>query len=370
MSFYISGVAQAPSNIALAKYMGKEDARHNIPSNSSLSMTLDSLRSVAEVRRFPDVKNWDDGKKVRWVREAPRTEGSFSAPDLSENGISKVEFHVERLCDALPEIFWDQGLDLDAQGSFEVRTINTFPTASGIASSASSFAAITLATAFACSKNPEAFSESFSERPAFRNQLSQVARQGSGSSCRSFDGSWVIWDADGEVQKTYTLESKLPQLTDLILLVQSEPKKISSSEAHLRVKSSPMWEGRVKRTRDRISTFREAIKEGDFETIGKTSWEEMWDMHTLFHTAKEPFTYWQPGTFQAMNWIFSEILHERNRPIITMDAGANFHFLVPTEDAGLWERKILQQFTEFRILKDRSGSGATPIDASAKEGLS
>jgi diphosphomevalonate decarboxylase len=79
-------------------------------------------------------------------------------------------------------------------------------------------------------------------------------------------------------------------------------------------------------------------------------------MHSLFHTAEEPFSYWEPGTLDVLKWLSPELKLE-SPPIVTLDAGPNVHLLVPEEDALAWIEKIQSKFN-FELLVDRQGLGA------------
>jgi diphosphomevalonate decarboxylase len=358
-------VAQAPSNIALIKYMGKADAGRNLPANGSLSLTLDQLCSVAEVRVLPKSETAD-----RWVAELPgRTYGSFPAavPDLSGTGVSRILTHVERVRKLIPPVLEQAGLparsELD-RVRFELRTSNTFPAQAGIASSASSFAAVTLAVAAASSGDARAFEVSFRSDSRFRRLLASLARQGSGSSCRSFEGPWVAWE--GEWADPVVSSSALPRYADLVCVVGRTAKAVSSSEAHRRVVTSPLWGGRTERVTRRLQELRRAIEMGSASDLERLAWEESWEMHSLFHTSQPPFTYWEPGSVALLRTLapLFETDAARSpfaglpRPIATMDAGANVHLLVPEASVVDWSRRLHESFPDLEILVDRQGSGA------------
>ena len=205
-------LAKAPSNIALIKYMGKKDSEKNLPSNGSLSMTLESLCSYVEVKRVEQGQG-----EVIWTGESPLED--FRCPVLDEKAILRVKNHVQKVFAEVPS-------DLDfKEFDWEIRSANTFPSGAGIASSASSFAALTLAVSAHLDSNCET--------------VSSLSREGSGSSCRSFEGPFVKWE-DETISK---VESKMDPASDLVMIVSSKQKKVSSSEAHKRVVASPLWEG-------------------------------------------------------------------------------------------------------------------------------
>ena len=364
--------------------MGKEDASLNLPANGSLSMTLSGLCTWVEMGRDPGLGEAALGtRRTRWVPESPAlawegwSRGSLSSsliesklpfrvPQLSEAGVNRILTHVRRVQEAIPRIFSKHDLPppvLDLP--LILKTANTFPASSGIASSASSFAAVTLATTLMSCRDSVSFRSMWNDPilgPRLRQDLSQVSRQGSGSSCRSFEGPWVEWGSETACQ----VESSLPEMTDLVVLVSSAAKEVSSSQAHSRVLSSPLWQGRVDRVRVKLEELKLALKSGDLAQISKLAWAEMWEMHSLFHTAQPPFTYWQPDTLRVLEWIGRWVgqcvgpkLETSHPPIVTLDAGPNVHILVESSRAEEWRTALAQAFPELTVLQDRQGQGVT-----------
>jgi diphosphomevalonate decarboxylase len=357
----LSALIAAPSNIALIKYMGKLEgsAQANLPENSSLSMTLDSLATWVEIVRTPV-----DGRSPEAARlgtELPRGAPSTARlPQLGDEGVKKVLRHVERTRAAMPAVLGAHGLRMAEPGALILRTANTFPEASGIASSASSFAGITLAVALACAEDPAAFDRALSE-PSLRRNLARISRQGSGSSCRSFEGPFVLWEGEGAQAVD---ASGLPPLSHFVVLIDSGVKSVSSSDAHARVKTSPLWEGRVARVTQRLKLLRAALAAGDLPALARLAWSESWEMHSLFHTASEPFSYWKPGSIDALHWLApvvagkSPAVRSAVPPIVTMDAGPNVHIIVQSQDTSEWRELLRGRFGSDAVLEDRPGLGA------------
>jgi diphosphomevalonate decarboxylase len=345
-------VARAPANIAIVKYMGKADAKLNLPANSSLSMTLDRLCTVVELV--------EAGSQDRWIPELPRAalEGLL-VPDLDSAGVQKFLNHLNRVKADAPTIFRQWGIESRSVGNLQVRSANTFPAASGIASSASAFAALTLAGAAGCARNVEAFQEAWKKEPSLRRSLAQVSRQGSGSSCRSFEGPWVMWQKD----EAFQVPSSLDGYVDLVLLVASGKKAVSSSNAHLAVQQSPLWHGRTQRADRRVQMLRAALESGNSIELARIAWQELWEMHSLFHTSPEPFSYWLPVSLEILQWLKPTVEQgltqgSSQTPVVTMDAGPNVHLLVPQESATDWITQVKQRFPGLEVLKDGCGLGA------------
>lgn len=361
-------LVRAPSNIALVKYMGKTDSVLNLPENGSISMTLEDLCTYAEIQVVPEIQG-KDGKPAigfcSWVPEAPAGAPPLSrVPRLDSAGLEKVIRHMERVRGAAPDLLESFGLDPGGLGSgrdrFILRSANTFPQSSGIASSASSFAAITLATAWACGGDPEDFRKVYTKNPEFPRALAELSRRGSGSSCRSFEGPWVAWEGG----RARAIDATLPPLRHLVLVVSESTKRVSSSEAHLRIKGSPLWRGRVDRAETRKRALSEALLQGDLRMVAKLAWSEAWEMHSLFHTAEKPFSYWEPATLDLLQG-FAGIFEadEAELPILTLDAGPNIHLICPADQAEPWKSRINANFKGISVLEDRPGIGARLISA-------
>ena len=309
--------AQAPSNIALIKYMGKTEASGNRPANASLSLTLTDLQTQVELRA---ASTWS------W---APLARPGFFAPELSDAGRGRFLAHAERVAKALGQP------NLRA----EIRSANNFPPDCGLASSASSFAALTLAVAKACGSDTE------SEQG--RQRLSKLAQQGSGSSCRSLFSPWAVWREDGaEFVKGLPA---LDQIEHVVFVVNGDRKTVSSSEAHRRVVSSALFSGRVERAQFRLELLMEALwyASSDAEAWNQAAeivWAESWDMHALFETSRPPFGYFVPGSVAVLSELRE--MPGARRPLVTMDAGPNVH-AVFWRDTDLEERlgRLLQVFS-------------------------
>lgn len=350
--------AQAPANIALIKYMGKDDASVNLPANPSLSMTLDSLCTVVEISRMGA-----GNTGIRWIPEVPRKHPVISSgsqvqgmepPMASDALVQRAVRHLERVERAVPELFSGVGLSHRKLGAVEVRSANTFPPSSGIASSASSFAALTLAGAAACAQDPEQFREKLEKDVEMKRALARLSRAGSGSSCRSFEGPWVLWQKEGAAE---IMARDMPEMVDFVILVGSAPKPVTSSEAHARVTTSPLWERRAERVSERIANLESSLSEGDLAASARATWAEFWEMHSLFHTCSQPFTYWEPGTIQVLK-VLEQFSREGVPPLVTMDAGPNVHMLVPKVHAQEWESRIARELPRFKVLRDNQGRGA------------
>jgi diphosphomevalonate decarboxylase len=357
------GRAKAPANIALIKYMGKKNAASNLPANASLSLTLNELCTLAEVRRVEERVGQKGDVRARWISELPEICGNKSldwkVPLLSEKGEKRILSHLSRLLGEFPPLLQRWDILSDVSGKFELRTANSFPQGAGLASSASSFAAVTMATLDAIVLDKNQLRQVWEREVDFKVQVAELSRKGSGSSCRSFLGPWVAWEKEEVELLAEPLKANFPSMIDFVLIVSSEEKVISSSEAHQRVTTSPLWGGRVGRANERFLLMKEALGGKDFMSLSKISWEEFWEMHSLFHTARPNFTYWRPETLAILNTLFDEKEKTPFPLIVTMDAGANVHVLVLEKDERFWTNRFETIFPDVQILRDTQGQGAS-----------
>jgi diphosphomevalonate decarboxylase len=338
--------------------MGKStragDEGRNIPENASLSMTLSNLCSFVELRTV----HTEEGKIV-WVPEVP-VGARGEVPKLDEKGIEKFVRHFELCRERAGAIARERRIELDptrmARASFgaELRSANTFPHSAGIASSASSFAALTLATFAYFARDPAMFQARFRADVELRRALATLSREGSGSSCRSFEGPFVSWSGE----RATAVPSHLPRLSDLVIVVSAGEKKVGSSEAHRRVRTSPHWEGRVERAERRHTELVAAISSGDFSTLSAIAEADFRDMHQLFETAAPPFSYFVEGTEKVLEFLEKEV---DGSIAVTMDAGPNVHLIVLQAQEAHWKEKLIRAFPEYPIMVDREGSGAEII---------
>lgn len=291
--------AEAPANIALIKYMGKVPGGSQLPVNSSLSYTLNHLRSVVELVSH-------SGDKDIWQ---PLREEDIVESVLSEAGVERFLKHFDFLKS-----------QLQIKGQFIISSGNTFPADCGLASSASSFAALTkVAHALALEQGLDREAvESLSQQ-----EVSYLSQKGSGSSCRSFFSRWALWRDRGAVAVKLPYENLLHQ----VVLVEQSRKAVSSSEAHNRVVTSELFTGRPARAENRLQKLLTAMNAQNWREAHDLVWAEFWDMHALFETSQPPFGYFQQGSFKVLELVREVWLSKGDGPLVTMDAGANVHLL-------------------------------------------
>lgn len=288
--------SEAPSNIALIKYMGKKDHETNLPANSSLSYTLNKLKTIVSLELIEDQHD-------TWQ---PLVDKIIpTSIDLSTDAQARYIKHLNFLKDLYK-----------VKSSFIIRSNNNFPQSCGIASSASSFAALTKCALTALSDLTN------TEKPSIDEQAN-LSRCGSGSSCRSFFAPWALWDEDG----VCNINLPYPELHHEVVIINNKPKHISSSTAHKLIQTSPLYKDRNKRAENNLQILLTALNHEDWHLAYEVCWEEFQDMHNLFLTCSESFSYLNQDNKDILNKLQEFWRSEKDGPIITMDAGPNIHLL-------------------------------------------
>jgi diphosphomevalonate decarboxylase len=289
--------AEAKSNIAFIKYWGNRDAVYRVPLNDSVSMNLDHATTTTTVEF--DARLNEDIVSI----------GGVAASDAARR---RVVAHLDRVR-ALAH----------SETRARVQSQNSFPTGAGIASSASAFAALSLAATRAAGLN-------LSER-----ELSILARQGSGSACRSIPAGFVEWIAGSSSQDSYAVSLAPPEhwdLRDVIAVVSTEEKKVSSSEAHAAAPTSHFLSERLRALPTRFHRVRRAIYAKDLALLGPAIEEDAIELHFIAMTSVPPIFYWSP----AMVRVIQAMQHWRADGLavyFTLDAGPNVHLICESKDA-------------------------------------
>lgn len=303
--------ASAPSNIALIKYMGKSISSQNKPTNSSLSWTLEHLKTFV---RLTEIESGQD----EW-----KSYNRDNLPELILSEKSKQRF-LQHFA------FLKQKLDIPK--NYLIESVNNFPSDCGLASSASSFAALTKAAVL------------LSQKPIDSKESAALSQKGSGSSCRSFFSPWSLWHSEG----VRPLEFPQGKLNHQVVVVEARKKTVSSSEAHQRVADSDLFLARPERAEKRLSALIEAFRNDEWQKAYEICWAEFWDMHVLFETSHPPFGYMERGSIEVLGFIRQLWAEEKDGPLVTMDAGANVHLLYRSNQKDIAEK--VKKYLESKYL--------------------
>lgn len=320
---------RSPSNIAFIKYWGARDIARAIPENPSLSMTLRECVSRCTVEHVAG----EGAHEILWRGSG----GGFETapPAFAE----RVEKHLDFLRD------W-----ASCGGRFRVATENTFPAAAGIASSASGFSALTLATLGALG------------REVTVEQQSELARlSGSGSASRSVLGGYVEWPANGGASEEGCHAARVAvadhwDLRDVIAVVESGPKKTSSLDGHRRARTSPYYPARLERLPKLLKKVREAILDRDFARLGPLIEAEAIDLQMIAMTSQPAIFYWRPATLTVLEAV-RELRADGFEAACTMDAGANVHVICPTGSEPEVASRLGHLEVVQRVIRDGVGPG-------------
>lgn len=324
---------EAPPNIALVKYWGVRDRALALPYNSSFSVTLDRLRSRTTVRFDAHLPN-----------DSVELNGAPAAPGPREG--------VVRFLDRVRELG-------EISDRAEVRSANNFPTASGLASSASGFAALAGAAT-------QAAGLSLSDRA-----LSRLARFGSGSACRSIFGGFVEWHAgrrpDGRdcyARPAYGPDH-WPELVDLVLLVRGAPvKEVRSADAmQSTVRTSEYFSARQIEVPDRLRRIRAAIGARRADRLFPAVMEECDSFRRVCETTHPALDYLTPASRAILEDVRG-LNRRAGEPIAgyTHDAGAHVHVFTLTRHLARVRAQLGEVEGVERTLVVRPGPGGRTVD--------
>ncbi len=298
------GRAEACANIALAKYWGKSPRGGNLTAVPSLSLTLDNLRTRTEVRFSDDL-----------AEDEALLDGHPAGGRV-----------LARIMELLDRLRASQGETRRAQ----VVSFNDFPTAAGLASSASGFAALAMAASRALAA------------PLDPMHLSSLARQSSASAARSLFGGFVELGAE-----TFSAMPVAPQdhweLTMLVAVVESGPKPVASTGGMIHTAAtSPLYGAWVSAAPDIFAQVRRAVLERRFEDLASAVEQSALTMHATMLAARPPVVYFRGTTIELIDqlprWRLAGL------PLaFTMDAGPNVKVLTPSEHAA----ELGQRLREF-----------------------
>jgi diphosphomevalonate decarboxylase len=302
--------AIAPSNIAFIKYWGKKDEILRLPENASISMVLSDLTTTTTVEFDKKLKKDDitiDGER-------------------NEKSADKVTKHLNRIR-KIAKI----------SDSARVVSNNNFPSSTGLSSSASGFAALTVSAAAAAGLK-------LSEK-----ELSILARQGSGSACRSIPDGIVEW-LDGNTSDTsYAISLYKPQywdIADVVVVVSDEKKLVPTTEGQKSAAANPFMKTRLDNIGKKIAAIKKTIKERDFEKFGEILEMEALELHSIMLTSNPPLLYWLPNTVMIMR--YAQRLRREGLPVyFTVNTGQDVHLIVEKKNA----KRLIAEIKKLKGVK-------------------
>jgi diphosphomevalonate decarboxylase len=276
----------AHPNIALVKYWGKADVERNIPAVGSLSITLDGLATTTSVHFDPGLKRDEfllDGQTI---------------PDMAQRVSSCLDRVRERA-----------GTDVRAH----VESSNDFPTAAGLASSASGFAALVVAADAALGADFD------------RAELADLARQASGSAARSIFGGFVELrltpDGSRPTETRQILDPSGWPLRVAVAVTDPGPKAVGSTQGMQHTEqTSPFYSSWVQASEGDLAMARKVIEDRDFEALAEISEASCLAMHAVMMSARPGLVYWNATTVECLRRVRE--MRAAGLPVFfTIDAG-------------------------------------------------
>ena len=334
---------RCPSNIAIVKYWGKKG--NQLPCNPSVSMTLSE--AVTEVK-LDTFEKKQSGIELEYFFEGEKND-SFQKRILKylETNIS----HFSLLNDV----------------AIRLSSHNSFPHSTGIASSASAFGAIALSLLDAeGSLNLE------SGKELFYNKASELARLGSGSACRSMFGGYASWGEHPEIRDSSDLyatevrdvHENFKKMMDAILIVDDEPKKVSSSIGHSLMNNHPYAANRFLQAKENTGKIIKTLYTGDFEEFITIAESEALALHAMMMTSTNYYLLMKPGTIHAIEKIIRFRELTKVPVCFTLDAGPNVHVIYPE----VYKKEVLDFLNNDLkpglkgIIFDKTGTGPEKLN--------
>jgi diphosphomevalonate decarboxylase len=322
----LSATVKAHANIALAKYWGKADVARNLPAVPSISLTLSGMRTTTEVTFRSDL----------------------SRDELVLAGAPQHGKPLERAARLLGEVRALAG----ATSFASVRSHNDFPTASGLASSASGFAALALAAVRALDLNVSI------------EQVSALARAASASAARSLFGGYVELGARAESAARVAPPEHWPLC--MLVAVTSEAAKDTGSTDGMQhtAGTSPYYSSWVSDAPRLFSEVKSAVLAKDFERLAPAVEQSALMMHASMLAAAPALIYFRPATLGVIELVRAE----RRKGLavcFTIDAGPHVKVLCEASVVPALKSALAQVPGVLRVLESGPGPDAQLSDEAA-----
>lgn len=309
----MSQVVRAHANIALIKYWGKQDEANRIPSNPSLSLTLDAFYTDTQV-----------------IYDETLKEDLFYLDN--QEIIGKEKARVVNFMNYVRNRY-------DIKKYAIIKSFNHVPTAAGLASSASAFAALAKAATLHLDLDDV--------------ELSRLARFGSGSASRSIYGGFAMWHQGHDDETSYATAIEMAPWDDIVMiacLINETKKQFSSSEAMYETSSeSAYFDAWVAQSKKDIVQMVSNVKKHDIESVGKLAQENALRMHASLLAVNK--WYFEPETIKIMNTIRE--LQKKIPVYFTMDAGPNVK-LITTQS---YVEEVLEALEDVKTVIAKTGPG-------------
>ncbi|MBS3056267.1 MAG: diphosphomevalonate decarboxylase [Candidatus Aenigmarchaeota archaeon] len=325
----MKSTAVANANIALVKYWGKRDKELMLPQNSSISMTCDGM-STATTVEFGNYKKDIfvlDGREFKQGTEYNEVTGFLD--------IVRKKAEIKQKAKIVSQ--------------------NNMPTAAGLASSASGFAALALASSKAAGLDLN------------EKELSMLARRGSGSASRSIGEGFVEWyrgekpDGLDSYAESIAFKEHWPEFRMLAVVVSKKEKKIKSRAGMAQTVANcslyPCWLNTIE---DDLKIIRNGIKKKNFTQVGERSQLNCLKMHATMMSTTPPIIYWNPTTIEIMHSVI-EWNENELESYFTVDAGPQVKIICLKKNVPEIEKRLKKISNIERVIECRPGDGAKLI---------
>ena len=350
---------KTPSNIALVKYWGKQEPQ--LPENTSISFTLDACFTLTTLEyklkeRYSEL-----------VSESHHNDFNFEVyfeGEKKDDFKPKIQKFFERIEEYVPFL---------KEYDFVIKSRNSFPHSSGIASSASGMSALALCImsvekAIVEQNGLKITDEYFNKKASF------LARLGSGSACRSIKGELIVWGDHKNIKGSsnlfgvkfpYKIHKNFKNYHDTILLVDEGEKQVSSTVGHKLMHNHPFAQQRFLQANDNISNIAEVLKTGDLKQFIAIVESEALSLHAMMMTSNPYFILMKPNTLKIIHKIWKFRNETGSNICFTLDAGANVHVLFPESEKVTINKFIINELIKYcqknHYICDRVGIGAKLI---------
>ena len=355
---------KTPSNIALVKYWGKKEPQ--IPENPSISFTLDACFTLTTLEYL---------KRTVVERSQSYSQNKVISTPLNHQDFNfEVFFEGEKKDDFKPKIetFFkriEQYVPFLKDYNFVIKSQNSFPHSSGIASSASGMSALALCImSLEKELNPTISEEYFNKKASF------LARLGSGSACRSIEGEVIVWGKHKDIEGSsnlfgekfpYKIHKNFKNYHDTILLVDEGEKQVSSTVGHQLMHNHPFAKQRFSQANENILKLSKTLQNGNLKEFIAIVESEALSLHAMMITSNPYFILMKPNTLKIINKIWKFRAETNSNICFTLDAGANVHVLFPEAEKenvnNFIINELIQYCQENHYICDRIGQGAKQI---------
>lgn len=324
----LSVATRAHTNIALIKYWGKRDDALYLPTSTSLSLTLDSL--------YTDMRLTFDSR--------------LSADELHLAGEKQDEASTAKV--ALVLSLFRERYNCPDASAVRVESHNHVPTAAGLASSSSGFAALAFAAR-------ALFEAARPDIPRMSDtELSTFARRGSGSATRSIFGGFVEWSygTGSSDSVAVPLDNADWDVAMVVAAISTQHKKISSTYGmkHTAATSAfySLWREASEKDLQEVLA---GIKQRDIDVIGAAMEANCMKFHATMFAANPPFTYMTSKSMQVIEFVHA-LRDEGVSAYFTMDAGPNVKILCRRSDQAVVHERLAAAFPDITLFDATPGS--------------